>query len=131
MDDLDGDGSLDVVCAVVGSGALDEVAILMGRGDGTFDPFTSFPVGDTPDTVAIGDVDGDRVLDIVASTRGSEDISVLLGNGDGSFRPVLTFLVGANRGSLVLQDVDGDQIPDFTFLGNQDDVEVVRNRLLR
>jgi len=60
--------------------------------------------------VAIGDVSGDDIPDIVTANSLSNDISVLVGNGDGTFLAQEVFAVGTNPVALVIADVnlDGD-----------------------
>ena len=52
--------------------------VLMGRGDGFFNPFFS-------GAMALGDFNGDDILDIVAADKGDNTVSVLLGDGAGGF----------------------------------------------
>lgn len=77
-----------------------EVSVLLGKGDGTFQAAQAYPVpGDAFDnSIAVGDVTGDGKLDIVVTgysypaygpSPGS--VSVLVGNGDGTFQPPVTF----------------------------------------
>jgi hypothetical protein len=83
--DFTGDGRLDI--AVVNSGSHD-ISLLLGNGDGTFQPERRIPVpGNAPlTTLVAGDFNGDGRLDLVANGY------ILLGNGDGTFqtRPVPT-----------------------------------------
>jgi hypothetical protein len=51
---LDGDGMLDAAVANVYSNS---VSVLMGKGDGTFQPNRELATGARPYSVAIGDVD--------------------------------------------------------------------------
>jgi len=68
------------------------VSVLLGRSDGTFGPPTSFDAYADPETVAVGDFNGDGNLDLVAvspvcnGTGGTDHLSILLGNGDGTFQ---------------------------------------------
>jgi hypothetical protein len=57
----------------------------LGKGDGTFGAKVEFPAGKNLVAVAIGDLDGDRKLDIVAANEDAGTVSVLLGKGDGTF----------------------------------------------
>jgi hypothetical protein len=50
-----------------------------------FAPFTPFPVGNMPQSVAVGDFNGDGKADLVTANSGSSTVSVLLGTGDGTF----------------------------------------------
>ena len=80
MADFDGDTVPDVVTASLGT---DDVSLLLGKGDGTFQRPVSFPAGDAPFFVAAADLDGDIDVDLVIANSGSDDVSVLL-NACGS-----------------------------------------------
>jgi hypothetical protein len=79
--DLNADGKTDVAAAEIG----DAVWVLIGRGDGTLNTAVDYRAGDTPSGVAVGDLNGDRRLDLAVSSINSSDVSVLLGRGDGTF----------------------------------------------
>jgi hypothetical protein len=95
--DFDGDGVPDLVTADRGEHYLDPSSqlpivvrpasrsVLLGNGDGSFQPAVSYPADVGSASVAVADVDGDSVLDLVTANTYSGDVSVLLGNGDGSF----------------------------------------------
>ena len=83
--DLDGDTVPDVVTAD-SSGVFTSVSVLLGNGDGSFQAAVPYWLGDRADTVALADLDGDTVPDVVTA-RGAY-VRVLLGNGDGSFHTV-------------------------------------------
>src|SRR5206468_5146281 len=46
---------------------------------------TDFATGSGPGSLAIGDLNGDGLLDLAATNFNSATVSVLLGNGDGTF----------------------------------------------
>jgi hypothetical protein len=77
--DLRGAGVLDLV--VTGS----DVHVLAGRGDGTFLPPNHYPVADWLNGLAITDLRGTGVNDIVLGRLFGRNIAVLLGAGDGTF----------------------------------------------
>src|SRR5215471_11470460 len=77
--DFNGDGKLDL--AVVFS---DAVSILLGDGDGTFQPGVNYATGFAPDSLVIGDFNKDGNLDVAVRSQGSNEVSVLVGNGDGT-----------------------------------------------
>src|SRR6058998_3582543 len=58
--DVSGDGRPDLV--VINSGAT--VSVLLGRGDGTFDPKTDYATSPNPRSVAIADFNGDGKPDL-------------------------------------------------------------------
>jgi hypothetical protein len=111
--DLDGDGLLD---AVTTSPFRAELAVLLGNGDATFQPPSSFATGDYPGSVAVADLDGDEVLDLVTANDLSQDVSVLRGNGDGTFQTATAYPVGGPSLFLAAVDVDGDRARDLVVV---------------
>jgi hypothetical protein len=81
--DFNGDGKLDLVISNNGS---DNVSILLGNGDGTFQTHKDYAVGSDPSTVLVGDFNNDGKLDLAVRNEGSGTIAILLGNGDGTFQ---------------------------------------------
>jgi hypothetical protein len=114
LGDLDGDGNLDLVTANSGSNT---VSILLGDGTGSFAPQANspFPVGAAPESVAIGDLNGDGQLDLATANRNVNNVSVLLGDGTGSFVPEANspFQVGTSPESVAIGDLNGDGQPDL------------------
>jgi FG-GAP-like repeat len=51
----------------------DSVAVLLGNGDGTFQPAVNYAVGSSPQGIAIGDVNGDGNPDIVSADECGDD----------------------------------------------------------
>src|SRR2546422_4660445 len=47
----------------------------------------TFNAGDSPQSVAVGDFNGDGKLDLAVANWGGETVSVLLGDGGGTFQP--------------------------------------------
>jgi hypothetical protein len=64
--DADADGIEDVALACW---AEDAFAIARGLGNGTFDLAATFPIGDYPARVAVGDLNGDGDPDAVVSCK--------------------------------------------------------------
>jgi hypothetical protein len=143
--DVNGDGIPDIiVISLYGSPNGDGlVSVLLGNGDGTFQPATSFDSGgDSPEGLAVGDVNNDGKLDIVvancSSTNGGLDcpsssdgvLAVLLGNGDGTFQSPITMstgVLGVTQMALADVNLDGnldaivatnDGPSPLLFLGN-------------
>src|SRR5262245_44563133 len=107
--DFNRDGLTDVAVTVPGSPANPAVEVLLGKGDGSFQPnHQILSVGQNPLSVAAGDFDGNGALDLVTLNDTSGTLSLLLGNGDGSFRPRVDLAVGAFPRALVVGDFNGD-----------------------
>jgi hypothetical protein len=106
-DDMNHDGRVDLVVA---SGNDGRVAVLLGNGDGTFDPaiLSVAAPGAQLSAVAVADVDFDAFLDVVATDKEDGTVLVLLGNGDGTFAPALESDAGAGPSGVVIADLDRD-----------------------
>ena len=93
--DFNGDGKLDLIA--VNDAALSgapSVSLLLGNGDGTFQPAITIPTSGFPLKVAVGDFNGDGKLDF-AVCYVSDSIEIYFGNGDGTFQPPVTVSVPA------------------------------------
>ena len=120
--DVNGDAKPDLVVAnwcTDSSCTASSVGVLLGNGDGTFQTVVTYDSGGIfPNSVVIGDVNGDGKPDLVVvngSTTGADagNVGVLLGNGDGTFQPVALYPRGGyGAGSVALADVNGDGKPD-------------------
>jgi sugar lactone lactonase YvrE len=107
--DFNGDGFMDVA---VENYIANTVSVLLGNGDGTFQPQVSYAVGTSPERVLVADFNGDGVLDLVVANTGSNNLSVLLGNGDGTFKTQATYAAASPVG-LGVMDLNHDGFADI------------------
>jgi hypothetical protein len=117
--DFDEDGIQDLVATNTG---LNNVAVLLGNGDGTFSTEVSYPTtttttgaeGQAPWNVVVGDVDGDGNPDLAVASDNAGYVTILLGNGDGTFQKPTYIPTGAQQvGSVALADFNGDSKLDL------------------
>ncbi|MGA7446357.1 MAG: FG-GAP-like repeat-containing protein [Terriglobales bacterium] len=133
ISDLKGDGRLDLVVSNTYYGGGDyngSVGVLLGNGDGTFQPAVSYDTGGfLAASVAIGHLNGNGIPDLVVANFCADndcypangEVGVLLGNGDGTFQPVVLYDSGGEGAySVALGDMRGNGILDV----------VVTNRVL-
>lgn len=113
--DFNGDGKLDVVTANNGS---NNVSVLLGNGDGTFQAAINTTVGTSPDSLAVGDFNRDGKPDIAVINHGSNTVSVLLGNGDGTFQSAVNYGVGTGPMFVVTADLNNDGRSDLAVVGD-------------
>jgi len=123
--DFNGDGRTDL--AVVNRGRYPNfdgtVSVLLGNGDGTFQPQVTYAVGWEPGAIAAGDFTGDGRTDLAVTNMLDGTVSVLLGNGDGTFQPQVTYPVesaatGQSPDAIVAGDFTGDGRADLAIVGD-------------
>jgi hypothetical protein len=108
--DFNGDGRIDLATADTGA---NNVAVLLGNGNGTFQAPVPFAVGTGPVGLVAGDFNGDGRLDLAASNKDSGDVSVLLGRGDGTFQGQARYGAGFQPWYVVAGDFNGDGRADL------------------
>jgi len=112
--DLNGDGKLDLA----GTGA-NSAAIMLGKGDGTFQAKIEYPVGGQAQHLAAGDFNSDGRMDLVVTINTPEiSLSLLLGNGDGTFKAPINFpnTSGFDSPSVVATDLNNDGKLDVVIM---------------
>lgn len=100
--------------------STDTVSLLLGNGDGTFQPPIQIATGgDGGQDVATAPFTVGGNYNIVVANTATNNVSVLLGNGDGTFQPPVLYPVGVQPYTLAIGDVNNDGFADLVVV-NQD-----------
>jgi hypothetical protein len=120
-DDFNGDGKLDLAVAngFGGGPPVPTVSILLGKGDGTFQPSVDYHTGAQPFSVAPADVNGDGKPDLVMATA-ANSVTVLIGKGDGTFSTSVDYVAGSVPMSVTPGDFNGDGKLDLAVANRVD-----------
>jgi hypothetical protein len=124
LSDLDGDGDLDLVCAREGTHlrpATRGLSVLFNQGDGSLGQELRIAMGASPNHVAVDDMTGDGIPDLVATDRDVGKIRVYRGDGKGGFGPAVGTVVGADCISFVLGDFNEDRFGDVALIFDEKD----------
>jgi hypothetical protein len=107
--DFNNDGKLDVAVRIVPNTGSATVVVLLGNGNGTFQPpvTTIIPSSAFPGAIIAGDFNKDGKLDI-AVTDNNGDLQIFPGNGDGTFGVPVIANVGGLISGLVAADFNRD-----------------------
>jgi hypothetical protein len=105
--DLNADGKLDLAVGT-NQATAPQISILLGNGDGTFQPHNDFLVGSKPRSVIPADFNGDGKIDLAVANYGSSTVSLLLGNGDGTFSSHIDYPTGTSPQSIAAGDFAGN-----------------------
>ncbi|MCX6339569.1 MAG: VCBS repeat-containing protein [Candidatus Aureabacteria bacterium] len=113
--DFNKDGNIDLAVTDTGSGSPfgSSISVLLGKGDGTFNPEVQYGVGEHPDSIVTFDFNGDGNLDLAVANRWANSVSILLGNGDGTFNQEVRYSTGMNPLCLIASDLNNDGKADL------------------
>jgi hypothetical protein len=105
-----GNGQTDVaVLQNFSPGEFSQLAILLGRGDGTFAPATLYTTifSNGANSMVTGDFTGNGNLDIIVFSKNDAEAQIFYGNGNGTFRDGGKFAIGENTFNAAVADLDG------------------------
>ncbi len=122
--DFNGDGKPDLAVVVAPTGTAGAVAILLGKGDGTFGAPAMYAAGIAPSSVAAGDFNLDGKPDLAVTnnyTAGAayttSDVVILLAQENGGFSAPTRYAIGAAPGAPpLIADFNGDGNPDLAVI---------------
>jgi len=105
--------------AVVTNSNTDNVAILLGHGNGTFVIGSTYSTGarSSPYTVSTGDFNKDNKTDIVIANSGTNTILVLYGHGNRTFGNKTSYILGYDYHpySVAVTDLNQDSWLDIVI----------------
>ncbi|CAF1535782.1 unnamed protein product [Rotaria sordida] len=84
------------------------VGVLLGYGNGSFENQMMLNTGTNshPISIAVGDFNGDREVDIAVANDGTKHVDMMLGNGQGKFAIQTSYEIGFDTPPLVMASGD-------------------------
>ena len=107
------------------------IGVLIGDGDGTFQPQVTYHTSGSGSSVAIGDLNGDGKPDLAVSLFHPEKVEVLAGKGDGTFGSTSAYKTGQSQGyGITIADLNGDGALDMISSDLNASISILLNETL-
>ncbi|CAF1303378.1 unnamed protein product [Rotaria sp. Silwood1] len=134
ISDFNNDNNMDIAVANYGEsqtviinipyGKSFTVAVLLNIGNGTFAPAVMYSTGyySLPNSIAAGDFNNDKKMDIAVVNSGTNNVGVFLGYGDGSFMQQITYSTDdyPTPFFVAIGDFDNDRRTDIVVSNSYD-----------
>ena len=137
--DVNRDGNPDIIAAdngPLGATMNGNAVVLLGKGDGTFQPAVLYGAGFQPIGVVSADLNADGWPDVALLNAGGQQgmgmvagtVSVLLNKKDGTFNVAVPYTPGMGPTAIAIGDLGGDPMPDLAVAnGASNNVSVLIN----
>lgn len=112
LGDFNADGLPDAVTANAG-GSPSEISLLLNLGNGGFAEPVTYPVGDFPESMDAGDLNGDGATDLVVANYQSNNVAALLGDGRGGLGEAIFSDASPGPGGVAIGDFNRDGFADL------------------
>jgi len=107
--DFNGDGKPDILTDTYdGNTGGGSIWILLGRGDGTFEPPLMIQGSGAFNDCATGDFNGDGAMDMATTNAQAGTVNVYVGNGRGGFASPVQYIAGKGPVFIVTADLNAD-----------------------
>ncbi|WP_207425024.1 FG-GAP-like repeat-containing protein [Pedobacter sp. SYSU D00535] len=130
LNDIDGDGKVDIVT----TGAAVSAFRNTNTGNSlSFSTGTTLPFSGTSTGLAVADLDGDRMPEVVISDKNNNNASVYKNTSTSgliNFSSAVNFATGAEPAGILINDFDGDGVPDLAAANSStsaNSVSILRN----
>ncbi len=119
--DFNHDGFSDLVTSNISANTL---SLLIGNGDGSFQPHVSIRVCQEPRNLSLRDFNNDRHQDLAIACSGSNEVAIFLGRGNGTFEKDALYRVHRTPVSIASGDFNSDQFMDFVVALRNDKLQL-------
>ena len=120
--DFNQDGFTDLITSNI---AANNLSLLIGNGDGSFQSQVSIPVCREPRNLEVQDFNQDGHLDLVVACYGSDQVVVYQGLGGAQFKKSAQYPVDRSPVSIASGDFNGDELLDLVVALRNDKVQLL------
>ena len=126
--DFDGDLNIDLaVTSYNDATTTNQIKILLGNGDTTFDSAVSYNTGNTPSSITNTDLDGDTDIDLAVANNGDSTVSIFLNDSNGLFTNPSNPTTGTAPVYILAADLNGSNTDLVTVNSTANSFSVILN----